>query len=302
MTTRFAWAAAAGILLSPVFAVHAADVRTPCAPPANTIPIDFQSGGNELRGFIDFPEGSDRHPAILIVHGGGDTDVTVDTYYDEMRRAFRAAGIATVIWDKAGNGCSSGKYSTGWPIQERASETLAAVAMLAKRHDIDPHRIGLWALSQGGLVAPMAATRSNDIAFLIVASGLGRDALSQGLYPSIRLLRDSGVDAAEATSAYLHLRRSLAILRAGGRAEDAVAECEVLARYPALRPMYRCDLAGRATDAGALEGSGMVSRGWRIPAAGGTTDVGDVRQTRRGSRLAREHRCVSKRIPTIRKP
>jgi uncharacterized protein len=95
------------LLLTPLLATQAADVRTPCVPPDNTTLVEFQSGGNTLRGFIDLPKRPGRHPAILIVHGGADSDVTVNPYHDEMRRAFRAAGIATLIWDKAGNGCSS---------------------------------------------------------------------------------------------------------------------------------------------------------------------------------------------------
>lgn len=79
--------------------------------------------------------------------------------------------------------------------------------MLKKRDDIDSHRIGLWALSQGEWVAPMAAIRSSDIAYLI-------------------------------------LRRGLAILRAGGTADEAVSECKSLEKYAVLRPMYRCDEAG----------------------------------------------------------
>jgi alpha-beta hydrolase superfamily lysophospholipase len=209
--------------------------------------VEFQSSGNTLRGFIDLPESTDKHPAILIVHGGVDTDVTVDPYYQEMRHAFRAAGIATVIWDKAGNGCSSGRYSSALPLQERASETLAAIAMLKKRDDIDTHRIGLWALSQGGWVAPMAAIRSSEIAYLIVVSGPGRDSLSQGVYPSMRLLRDSGIDEAEARKVYVSLRRGLAILRAGGTADEAVSACKSLEQYPALRPTYPCDEASVRT-------------------------------------------------------
>jgi len=135
------------LLNSPL--AQTADARAACVPPENTNLVEFQSGDNTLRGFIELPKGHGKHPAIMMVHWGNPTDVTVDSYYDEMRGAFRAAGIATVIWDKAGNGCSSGEYASRLPIQERASEAIDAVAMLKKRDDIDPHRIGLWALSQG---------------------------------------------------------------------------------------------------------------------------------------------------------
>lgn len=216
----------------------------PCAPPAGTSAIEFQSGSNTLRGFIDLPANPGKHPTIMIVHGGAATNVMVDTYLDELRQAFKKAGIATLIWDKAGNGCSDGRYSSALPLQERASETLAALAMLKQREDIDSRRIGAWALSQGGWVAPMSAVRSGDIAFLIIVSGPAKDALSQGAYPAVALLRQAGASPAEAMNAYATLRRSLAVLRAGGTGEEAVAVSEGLQKYPVLRESYQMDLAG----------------------------------------------------------
>src|SRR5690349_11413544 len=102
-------------LLGLAFTAPAA-AREPCIPPAGASAIEFQSGGNTLRGFIDLPAQGAKHPAILIVLGGGNSDVTVDSYLTEIRAAFKKAGIATLIWDKAGNGCSSGRYASAFPI------------------------------------------------------------------------------------------------------------------------------------------------------------------------------------------
>ena len=222
----------------------AAPQRSPCVPPPGTTPVEFRSGDNILRGFIDLPAGAGRHPAIMIIHGGADTDVTADVeYWKQMRSAFRRAGIATLVWDKAGNGCSSGSYSSKLTIQERATEALAALEILKRREDIDSARIGLWALSQGGWVAPMVAVRSASIAYLIVVSGPGRDALSQGLYPAIHVLREAGVSGPEADDAYAALRKSLAVLRAGGTAQESAAVVAPLRKYPALQKAYGLDLA-----------------------------------------------------------
>jgi len=218
--------------------------RERCVPPPGTSAIEFRSGSNTLRGFIDLPDGRGKHPVVMIVAGGAPTNVTVDTYWDEMRQAFKQAGIATLIWDKAGNGCSDGKYSSALPIQERATETLAALDMLEQREDIDSRRIGAWALSQGGWVAPMAAVRSKDIALLMIVSGPGKDALSQGAYPSVALLRRAGASEAEVRNAYMILRRTLAVARAGGTVEEALAAGESLQKYSALRPTYQMDEAG----------------------------------------------------------
>lgn len=236
---------AAVLAVAPAIAA-VAPLRSPCVPPANTTLIEFRSDGNTLRGFIDIPEGSGRHPAIVMVQGSGRSDVTVDTgLFEEMRQAFRRAGIATLIWDKPGDGCSEGKYSRGFPIRERTTETIAAVQTLQRRDDIDPARIGLWGVSQGGWVAPMAAVRSRDVAFLIVVSGPVRDAISQMTFDAISRLRETGIGAAEANAAHAVLQRAFAIARAGGGPEEFLAAVEPLQKYPLLRELHMLDATSR---------------------------------------------------------
>jgi len=101
-------------------AVACAQAQPDCTVPAGTSPFEFKSGQNTLRGFIDRPKAPGKHPAILIVHGSGSTDVTrgnggYNSSYDEMRAAFRRSGLATVIWDNAGRGLhrADGRVAAG---------------------------------------------------------------------------------------------------------------------------------------------------------------------------------------------
>jgi len=55
--------------------------------------------------------------------------------------------------------------------RDRAEETLAAVEFLRNRADINVHQVGLWGHSQGGMVAPLAASLSGKVAFVINVSG-----------------------------------------------------------------------------------------------------------------------------------
>jgi uncharacterized protein len=54
-----------------------------------------------------------------------------------------------------------------------ARDVLAGVAYLKTRKEIDPRRIGLIGHSEGGMIAPMAATQSNDVAFIVLMAGTG---------------------------------------------------------------------------------------------------------------------------------
>jgi uncharacterized protein len=227
-----------GLLLAIVtVATCPAQAAAPCPAPSGTVPIEFRSAQNTLRGFIDLPSTPGKHPLILIVHGSGGTDVMrgdggFNSSYDEMRAAFRAAGIATAIWDKAGSGCSEGRYSIGTPFVERTDETVAAFDHLKRRDDIDPARIGLWAISTGGWIAPMTAVRRPEVAFLIMVSSPGRDAASENEYYAFNRLTQLGVGKSEAEQAVAVLRRAYAIVSAGGSHEEFLAAIEPLEKYP----------------------------------------------------------------------
>jgi hypothetical protein len=57
--------------------------------------------------------------------------------------------------------------------EDFASDVLAGIAYLKSRADIDPRRIGLVGHSEGGLIAPMVARRSPDVAFIVLLAGTG---------------------------------------------------------------------------------------------------------------------------------
>lgn len=210
---------------------------THCTAPSGTVPLEFRSGQNTLRGFIDLPSTPGKHPLILIVHGSGGTDVMrgdggFNSSYDEMRAAFRAAGIATAVWDKAWNGCSEGGYKVATPLIERTDETIAAFDHLKQRDDVDPTRIGIWAISEGGWIAPMTAVRRPEVAFLIMVSSPGHDAPSETQYFAFNRLTQTGVGKTEAAQAIAVLKRAYGIGAAGGSHEEFLAAIEPLEKYP----------------------------------------------------------------------
>lgn len=65
-------------------------------------------------------------------------------------------------------GFAQGQLDGRWP---GTGDALAAVASLKTRKEIDPARSGLLGHSERGLVAPLAATRSRDVAFIVLMSG-----------------------------------------------------------------------------------------------------------------------------------
>jgi alpha-beta hydrolase superfamily lysophospholipase len=145
-----------------------------CAAPPGTSAFSFESDGAQLFGFVDEPPGPGPHPAVLLIHDDGPTDVTRGRGdFPQLRAALRAAGVAAVVWDRRGSGCSAGQYRGLADLFLRSDDVLAAATALAKRKDIDADRIGLWARGRGGWVAPIAMTRSRMLAYMIVVGAPG---------------------------------------------------------------------------------------------------------------------------------
>jgi pimeloyl-ACP methyl ester carboxylesterase len=221
---------------------YSAGIPDKCQVPDGTLPFEFVADQNHLRGFVDIPAAPGAHPMVLIIHGSGTTDVFRGTsvyngQYEILRRIFRDAGFATAVWDKAGDGCSTGGYAHGNPIRERARETLAALRALKQRSDIDASRMGLWGISQGGWIGPMVAVQTDDVKFLILVSAPARDAVSQLEYQALAGLRARGISETEVEEAAEHLRRALAIMRAGGAVTEFVDAVEPLQKYPTFREL-----------------------------------------------------------------
>jgi pimeloyl-ACP methyl ester carboxylesterase len=157
--------------------------QTPTVRPVEVEEITFQSDHFKLVGDLQIPGAEGKHPAIIMVHGDGGIDRYDSGKYRPIMERFLRAGYAVFSWDKPGTGESTGEFEDGaWIITYRASILVDAVEFLKENPAIDPERIGVWGISQGGIVIPMALTMSGNIAFMIVVSGPGMNGIDQTAY------------------------------------------------------------------------------------------------------------------------
>lgn len=80
-----------------------------------------------------------------------------------------ARGVAVLAYDKRGTGASEGEFT--FDFRQLARDVSAAVAFLRSLPDIQPDRIGLSGYSQGGWVAPLAASLT-PVRFVLVSYGM----------------------------------------------------------------------------------------------------------------------------------
>ncbi len=129
-----------------------------------------------LAGTLTVPEGPGPHPAAILITGSGaqDRDESLMGHkpFWVIADALTREGVAVLRVDDRGVGGSSGDVSTS-TTDDFAGDALASLAFLQKQAGIDPARIGLIGHSEGGVVAPLAASRSKDVAFVVMLAGTG---------------------------------------------------------------------------------------------------------------------------------
>lgn len=209
-----------------------------CTAPDRTTPLVFTSSGRQLYGFIDPPATDPPYPAVLLIHDAGRTDITRGNGdFAELRGALREAGIAAVVWDAPGSGCSGGRYRGIADLYVRSDDVLAAAAALSVRDDIDASRVGALALGEGAWAAAMAAARGDSLGFLIILGGPAGDPIERITHFGRENLKREGYSDDEAESLAKRLGDALAMMRDQAPYRDFRAAVEPLSQYPLLPPM-----------------------------------------------------------------
>jgi len=177
----------------------------------------------KLAGTLTIPPGPGPHPAVVLITGSGaqDRDETIFghkpflVWADHLSRH----GIAVLRSDDRGVGGSTGDVADATS-EAFARDALAAVALLKQQPEIDARRIGLVGHSEGGIIAPMAAAQSSDVAeiVLLAGSGLPGDELL-GLQMRA-ILRARGGPAEDIDRQVAAQQAMLRVVRQGGSDEE----------------------------------------------------------------------------------
>jgi pimeloyl-ACP methyl ester carboxylesterase len=160
----------------------ASEVRRPQTPKppfpyqVETVTYRNQPAAVTLAGTLTAPTGPGPFPAVILISGSGaqDRDETLFQHkpFFVLADALTRRGVAVLRVDDRGVGGSTGSPSNSTS-EDFAGDVLAGIAFLKTRPEIDAKKIGLIGHSEGGLIAPMVAARSGDVAFIVMLAGTG---------------------------------------------------------------------------------------------------------------------------------
>lgn len=133
-------------------------------------------GGATLAGSFTRPDSGGPFTAVLLISGSGaqDRDELVFGHKPFLVLAdyLTRRGIAVLRVDDRGTGESTGDLEKATS-KDFAGDVIAGIEYLKSRDDVDPAKIGLIGHSEGGIIAPMIAAESDDVAFIVLMAGTG---------------------------------------------------------------------------------------------------------------------------------
>jgi len=133
--------------------------------------VTFRNGNLSLAGMLFLPDTTLPCAAVVFIHGSG-ASKRDNVWYLTVAKYLQENGVAVLVPDKRGSERSRGDWTTA-TFEDLAGDTDAAVDFLEHQAIFRCSKVGVVGFSQGGWIAPVAATRDPNIAFVVSMSGAG---------------------------------------------------------------------------------------------------------------------------------
>lgn len=186
--------------------MHRGKVPTPPRPqepqppwPYTSEDVSYRSDDITIAGTLTRPRGRGPFPAVVLVTGSGPQDRNEEIAGHKpfllLADTLTRAGYAVLRTDDRGVGGTGGQLDT-CSYTDLTDDIMAGLGYLRSRPDIDGNHIGLLGHSEGGYLAPLAATRPDSrLAFVIMMAGPAVSGSEVLLAQNDLLLRSEHADA-----------------------------------------------------------------------------------------------------------
>ncbi len=130
----------------------------------------------QFKGTLTYPAKGDDFPAIVLISGSGlqnrDEEVFQHKPFAVIADYMARNGIAVLRYDDRGWESTDSTLFNATTL-DYAQDAEAAFGLLVSHPKIDHKRIGLAGHSEGGIIAPIVASRNPNVAFVILLAGTG---------------------------------------------------------------------------------------------------------------------------------
>lgn len=140
------------------------------------ITFENKKAGISLAGTLTLPKKDGVYPVVILISGSGpqnrDEELLGHKPFLVLSNYLTKNGIAVLRYDDRGTALSKGDFKTATSA-DFATDVDAGIDYLKTRKEINKKKIGLIGHSEGGLIAPMVASKSKDVAFIVLLAGPG---------------------------------------------------------------------------------------------------------------------------------
>jgi len=146
--------------------------------PYNSEDVKYENKkvGITLAGTFTYPKRGGPFTTVLLITGSGaqnrNEELLGHKPFLVLSDYLTRRGIAVLRVDDRGVGKSTGDFASATS-KDFAGDALAGVEYLKTRKEVNKKEIGLIGHSEGGVIAPMVAVKSKNIAFIVLMAGTG---------------------------------------------------------------------------------------------------------------------------------
>jgi fermentation-respiration switch protein FrsA (DUF1100 family) len=138
--------------------------------------FENKKAGITLAGMLTLPKKDGVFPAVILISGSGPQNRNEELLDHKpflvISDYLTKNGIAVLRYDDRGVAASKGNFKTATSL-DFSTDVEAGIEYLKTRKEINKNKIGLIGHSEGGIIAPMVASKSKEVAFIILLAGTG---------------------------------------------------------------------------------------------------------------------------------
>jgi pimeloyl-ACP methyl ester carboxylesterase len=186
-----------------------------------------------LSGTLTMPfHQNEKLPAVILISGYGAQNRDAEwighkpflIIADQLTRK----GVAVLRYDDRGFAKSTGNYHQGTSL-DFSTDVESAITFLKTRKEIDINKIGLIGHSDGAMIAPMVAARSNDVSFIVMLAGPGKPGRELMVTRQALLERKMGKSEQQIQRSKEYMERLISIIIASKTEKSLKTELEKFA-------------------------------------------------------------------------
>lgn len=140
------------------------------------VKVDNKLDSVILAGTLTLPSREGKYPVVILISGSGpqnrDEELLNHKPFLVLSDYLTRNGIGVFRYDDRGTASSTGNYNSA-TTEDFARDVNAIFEYLMTRKEIDHAHIGLIGHSEGGIIAPMVASKSKDVSFIVMMAGTG---------------------------------------------------------------------------------------------------------------------------------